>query len=148
MPHYRFRCDDHGEWDEWQSIHIDIHSSDCGNCGTAGVQVMTPPRISVYALEHKGDDVKDIDRREAAFAEDGPAYARLRKDGLQPKSVNGSAMLETFAHDRVEVEMGHKVDPGDLEKVRDVRAELKEGERTGATQALGEYVRKRGKVTA
>lgn len=36
-----------------------------------------------------------------------PAYKRLRKDGTQPRSIDGCAELETRAEDRHEVEMGH-----------------------------------------
>lgn len=35
------------------------------------------------------------------------AYKRLRRDGVQPKQIDGSARVEAGSHDRFEVEMGH-----------------------------------------
>lgn len=45
--------------------------------------------------------------REQQLAKDRDAYARLRAEGLQPRSVEGSAALEATADHRHEIEMGH-----------------------------------------
>lgn len=45
--------------------------------------------------------------REQTLARDRDAYARLRREGLQPRTVDGSAELEATADHRHEVEMGH-----------------------------------------
>lgn len=45
--------------------------------------------------------------REQTLARDRDAYARLRREGLQPRTVGGSAELEATADHRHEVEMGH-----------------------------------------
>lgn len=37
---------------------------------------------------------------------DMPAYKRLRKNGVQPRQIDGSAALETRASDQFEVELG------------------------------------------
>lgn len=44
--------------------------------------------------------------RERRWSEDMPAYQRLRKDGLQPKGIDGSAHLERHAKEGFEVEYG------------------------------------------
>lgn len=38
------------------------------------------------------------------------AYKRLRDQGLQPKHVDGSALLEAKGAERFEIEMGHLVE--------------------------------------
>lgn len=42
--------------------------------------------------------------RESRWEKDIPAYRRLRKDGLQPKKVDGCAAVEQKAESRVDVE--------------------------------------------
>lgn len=51
--------------------------------------------------------------REPQLARDRDAYARLRREGLQPRTVAGSAELEATADHRHEIEMGH-VFPADM----------------------------------
>ena len=46
------------------------------------------------------------DAKDRALAKDLDAYKRLRKEGLQPPSVDGSARLERQAVTRVEIETG------------------------------------------
>ena len=43
---------------------------------------------------------------EKTLTEDGEAYKRLRRDGFQPKHINGSAQLEAEAETRYEIESG------------------------------------------
>jgi hypothetical protein len=43
---------------------------------------------------------------EKTLSEDGEAYKRLRRDGYQPKHINGSAQLEAEAQTRYEIESG------------------------------------------
>lgn len=45
--------------------------------------------------------------REQTLDRDRDAYRRLRMEGLQPRTVGGSAELEATADHRHEVEMGH-----------------------------------------
>lgn len=45
--------------------------------------------------------------REQQLAKDRDAYARLRAEGLQPRTVEGSADLEATTDHRHEIEMGH-----------------------------------------
>lgn len=45
--------------------------------------------------------------REQQLAKDRDAYARLRSEGLQPRTVEGSAEIEATADHRHEIEMGH-----------------------------------------
>lgn len=43
----------------------------------------------------------DSDKR---FAKDGPAYKRLRKEGLQPERIDGCAEIEAKAETKAQVE--------------------------------------------
>jgi hypothetical protein len=45
--------------------------------------------------------------RERQLSKDLDAYKRIRKEGVQPKGIDGCAKLEQRAHDRMEIEMGH-----------------------------------------
>jgi hypothetical protein len=47
---------------------------------------------------------------EAQWHRDMPAYQRLRRNGLQPPQINGSAKLEATANSQLEIEMGDLVD--------------------------------------
>lgn len=42
--------------------------------------------------------------RDKQWAEDIPAYKRLRKDGVQPPRVDGAAEREKHAENRIQVE--------------------------------------------
>ena len=46
-------------------------------------------------------------KSEKQLAKDMDAYKRIRKQGLQPRTIDGSAALEARANNRLEVEMGH-----------------------------------------
>lgn len=61
-----------------------------------------------------------VEKTEQQWHRDMPAYKRLRMNGLQPRSIDGCAELETRAHDRIEVEMGHVFpDRKDLAKAQE-----------------------------
>lgn len=49
-------------------------------------------------------EVSTVERETRIMHKDVAAYRRLRKNGLQPKSVKGSARLESKADSRWEVE--------------------------------------------
>lgn len=49
--------------------------------------------------------------KERKWDKDMPAYKRLRQDGLQPKQIDGSYVLERNARHEREVEMGRPLTP-------------------------------------
>lgn len=51
-------------------------------------------------------EVARTEAKERVLAKDLVAYRNLRRNGVQPKSVDGSAHLERHASERVEVETG------------------------------------------
>jgi hypothetical protein len=50
--------------------------------------------------------VARVNKTEKQWNVDMPAYKRLRKDGLQPKSIDGSAEMEKKAKHEWQVETG------------------------------------------
>src|ERR1700722_17172411 len=48
---------------------------------------------------------------ESRWEKDMPAYQRLRANGIQPKSIDGCAKLESSANSQLEVEMGDVLAP-------------------------------------
>lgn len=53
-----------------------------------------------------GPKTRRANSKDDTLARDRDAYKRLRKDGLQPEHVGGSARLERDATMPIEVEMG------------------------------------------
>lgn len=62
--------------------------------------------IAASAMPTRRGEVVDFLTRERALAKDADAYRRLRKEGLQPKGVDGSHRLEARADRAIEVETG------------------------------------------
>ena len=95
--------------------------ADCFRCklqsiNMAGAAMITrqPNSAGTHAWEER--TIKDMD-----------AYKRLRRDGLQPKGVVGSAKAEAFGQTRFEVETGVRLHPKLANKVEDLQGHLKNG---------------------
>ena len=108
MPRYDYRCTQCDSVAEIIHGFNDEHSFHCVYCGRAMIKLIsgvniapsaTPSRNSVIDLEatKKADKAKDADMS---------AYKRLRQNGLQPKSINGSAHLEKHAETKSEIQAG------------------------------------------
>lgn len=52
-----------------------------------------------------------VRERDKKFAKDADAYRRLKKDGLQPRGVDNSAMAEARANHRLDIELGRDAHP-------------------------------------
>lgn len=52
----------------------------------------------------KGAKVAEINQRASSWDKDMPAYKRLRQEGLQPRSIDGAARLESTATTEAQVE--------------------------------------------
>jgi hypothetical protein len=68
---------------------------------------------------------------ERRWQQDMPAYARLRADHIQPRSVDGSAELEAhLSHGQLEADMRHLFNenfgPGDLGRLAETMEEVKQ----------------------
>ena len=67
--------------------------------------------ISATAMPSRSGPVIAKLQSDKAFAKDGPAYKRLRKQGLQPRRIDGCAEVEQRAESRVEVEAMRPLTP-------------------------------------
>jgi hypothetical protein len=144
MPVYKWRCPDDGDWTQWLSIHDDKGRACCPTCARPGVKVFTPPNISVYATPSKGADVRDKDRTEAGWQRDMPAYKAMRRQGYQPRNIDGCHKLEGTAKIPLELEMGHAFATNEERSVaQDTLMELRDNERNpDIAPKLGENLKK------
>jgi hypothetical protein len=74
-------------------------AEDCFGCK---IQTIS---IAASAMETRSEAAQ-IERETTKMHTDVAAYKRLRKDGVQPKSVKGAAELERRAGSRWEIETG------------------------------------------
>src|SRR3954468_1382529 len=82
---------------------------DCFRCRALSISVSPssmPTRVGAGLWAAK--------KEERHLDVDGEAYKRLRRDGFQPKSINGSAHLEANATTRFEIESGQVFKPGEV----------------------------------
>lgn len=63
--------------------------------------------FAASAMPTRRAGVAATEAKETALSADLTAYRNLRRNGVQPKAIDGSATLETRATERVEVETGY-----------------------------------------
>lgn len=83
-----------------QQTHPTLDVEGCFACRVSGV------RMGMNTTTTRGQNVESINRTERNWQKDMPAYKRLRKEGLQPKSIDGAAEVEKKAESRFQVETG------------------------------------------
>lgn len=79
-------------------VHPTLDVDGCFGCRVANVQVGSNSTTT------RGSIVEATNQRERGWNKDMPAYKRLRKQGLQPRQVGGSALLEKHATERWQIE--------------------------------------------
>jgi hypothetical protein len=62
--------------------------------------------VSSAAMPTRRPEANATNAKEARWHQDMPAYKRLRKNGVQPKSIDGAARIEAHANEQIEVETG------------------------------------------
>jgi hypothetical protein len=81
--------------------HREKHPEDvegCFGCKVLGV------RMGTNSTTSRGQKVEEINQRAKGWDKDMPAYKRLRQQGLQPRSIDGAARLESTAKTEAQVE--------------------------------------------
>jgi putative FmdB family regulatory protein len=109
MPKYDYRCKVCGAVEEVLHGFEDEPDMHCMECGALMGKLMGMPYVSPSAVPSR-NNVIDFDATRQAEKDkdaDMAAYKRLRKDGVQPPSINGSAKLEAKAEEKHEVNSGH-----------------------------------------
>lgn len=90
-----------------------------GCCPTQGAHYRSIT-VAASATPTRKVEVSRIDAKERQWDRDMPAYKRLRQDGLQPKSIDGSADFEKRAESKLEVESGTLLNKRQREQFREV----------------------------
>ena len=80
------------------------HSPNCFACRVKSIS------IAPSAMGTRFPDAARARTTDPALEKDRDAYRRLRRDGTQPKHVQGSSHFEKHATEAFEVEMGRIVD--------------------------------------
>lgn len=83
-----------------QETHPTLDVEGCFGCKIAGIQ------LSSAATPTRRRENDAINQKEKRWDRDMDAYKRLRRDGLQPPNIDGSARLEQRAEHKVQVETG------------------------------------------
>lgn len=82
--------------------HAETHPSldveGCFGCRVAGIS------FGANSTTSRGAKVAEINQTAKNWDKDMPAYKRLRKNGLQPRSVDGAAEVERRATTEAQVE--------------------------------------------
>jgi len=87
----------------------------------AGVQ------IAPSALEGKGAQVRATNLGDRRLEKDRDAYRRLRDRGIQPDTVGGSAKVETWADDQMDVTWRPRLKGLSKDPWKSVKQRVKEG---------------------
>lgn len=81
-----------------REVHPTLDVEGCFGCKVAGVT------FGANTTTTRGQVVGETNQRERSWNQDMPAYKRLREQGLQPRQINGSALLEKHATERWQIE--------------------------------------------
>jgi hypothetical protein len=81
-----------------RETHPNLDVEGCFGCRVAGVS------FGANESTTRGARVKAINQREKGWNRDMPAYKRLRQQGLQPRQIDGAALLESSATEKWQIE--------------------------------------------
>lgn len=81
-----------------QEKHPGLDVEGCFGCKVANV------RMGSNSTTTRGSQVAATNQTARNWDRDMPAYKRLRKEGLQPRSIDGSAFVEKHATEKWQVE--------------------------------------------
>jgi len=85
-----------------QETHPNLDVEGCFGCKVAGLSVAA----SATPTRREGRRAAVINQKDKVLEKDLDAYKRLRQEGLQPKSIDGSAEVEKRANYKWQVETG------------------------------------------
>ena len=108
MPRYDYRCKVCGAIEEVLHGFDEDPDMYCLNCGAMMGRMLGMPYVSPSAVPSRNNviDLEATKQAEKEKVADMDAYKRLRKNGVQPPSINGSARLEAKAEEKHEVNSG------------------------------------------
>ncbi len=97
--------------------------SDCG-CTFDGKQVCFRHKLKSIQFSKVRKSPQTL--MEKRWERDMPAYQRLRRNGVQPKAIDGCAEIEARAMDQREIEIGHMIPKEVLGQVAEMEAVTRE----------------------
>ena len=108
MPRYDYRCKVCGAVEETMHGFDEDPEMHCLECGAVMGRMMGMPYVSPSAVPSRNNviDLAATKQAEKDKVADMDAYKRLRQNGVQPPSINGSAKLESRAEENFEVNSG------------------------------------------
>jgi hypothetical protein len=80
--------------------HPTLDVDGCFGCRIANI------RMGTNSTTTRGKEVEQTNKVERNWQKDMPAYKRLRREGLQPKRIDGAAEVEKKAEHKWQVETG------------------------------------------
>jgi putative FmdB family regulatory protein len=110
MPRYDYKCDNCRTITEVIQSFVDDALTICAVCNGPISKYYGNINFAPSAMPTRNSDAATRNAHEKQLEKDLPAYARLRKEGMQPKSTVGAAELEARAESRFEVEYGTVAD--------------------------------------
>jgi len=105
MPRYDYKCTACKTITEVTQAFSDAPLETCDTCGGPINRVYNSVAIAASSMPTRSE-AANVEKQTEIMHKDVAAYKRLRKDGVQPKSVKGAASLEKRAASRWEVETG------------------------------------------
>lgn len=106
MPRYDYKCDTCKTLTEVIQSFSDDALTECSVCNGPISKFYGNVNFSPSSMPTRNSDAATRNAHEKQLEKDLPAYARLRAEGMQPKSTVGAAALESQANSRFEVEYG------------------------------------------
>tara|TARA_B100001175_G_scaffold284598_1_gene265130 strand:- start:157 stop:567 length:411 start_codon:yes stop_codon:yes gene_type:complete len=127
MPIYVYRCLDCGLSHDIRHGFDETYNGVCDTCAGTVRKYFGEVQIAASATPTRGvHDGKAINwdntkANEQAKDKDMAAYKRLRKEGIQPKGIDGSAHMERAAISKYEIQAGTLLQGPQSEKKRKER---------------------------
>ena len=94
--------------------HRQTHPVEVDGCYACKVLSIS---ISAAATPNRRPGVTGKDAQESRLSKDLPAYKRLRRDGLQPRNIDGSAELEKRVGSQFDIDLGRYVPKSEMSRV-------------------------------
>lgn len=108
MPRYDYKCNECRTITEVTQSFKDDALTTCDVCGGPIHKTYGSVLIAPSGMPTRSEAAR-VEKETAVMHKDVAAYKRMRKDGVQPKSIKGSAELESRAGSRWEVETGMNI---------------------------------------
>lgn len=107
----------------WESIHADALAT-CVDDGCEVQRVLGPVRT--HGVGNPGAAVRRADTIERGWSKDMPAYKSLRRQGIQPRGIDGCDRLSATATNEFEFKYGDQAHGLPAERVKEAIAEARD----------------------